>query len=238
MIFDPTRLDVRRGHDRGTTELPWLHSRHSFSFGRSIDRSRLNFRSLRVLNDDVIAPGGGFGEHGHDNMEIISWMLSGAIAHADSTGTRGVIRPGDVQVMSAGRGIRHSEINASKTEPAHLIQIWIEPAQRDLPPAYQQRPFAEEGRRNRWQVVASPDEREESLGIHQDASLSIADLDCGAKIQVNVETGRHAYLHLALGRARIGAMELSAGDAVTVQGPARLEIEGIDRSQAVLFDIA
>lgn len=238
MTARPPLPQIRRGDDRGTTQLPWLHSRHSFSFGRYIDRGRINFRALRVLNDDIIAPGGGFGEHGHDNMEIISWMLGGGIAHADSTGTRGVIRPGDVQVMSAGRGIRHSEINASKTDPAHLIQIWIEPAQRDLPPGYQQRAFPLDGRRNRWQAVASPDERNGSLRVHQDASLRIADLDGGAKIEVNVEPGRHAYLHLALGRARIDKMELTAGDALTTEGPMRFEIEGIERSQALLFDLA
>ena len=238
MIFDPTRLDVRRGHDRGTTELPWLHSRHSFSFGRSIDRSRLNFRSLRVLNDDVIAPGGGFGEHGHDNMEIISWMLSGAIAHADSTGTRGVIRPGEAQVMTAGSGIEHSEVNASQTDRAHLLQIWIEPSQRNTEPRYGQKRFDAEGRRDAWQLIVSPDRAAGSMQIGQDARLRIADVAPGSTVQIDSAAGRYNYVHVATGSVLINGETLHAGDAATFTGSAQLAIEGGAASQVLWFDLA
>ncbi len=231
-------VDIHRGDDRGTTRAGWLHARHSFSFGRYHDRNRMSFRSLRVLNDDVIAGGGGFGQHPHDNMEIISWMLKGALEHEDNSGERGVIRPGDVQVMTAGRGIYHSEMNASQTEPAKLIQIWIEPAQRDLEPTYAQRSFPKNDRRNRWQIVVSADGRDNSLTIHQDAILSIAELEQGRQLEIALNEKRHGYLHLAYGAVRLGENTLRAGDAITWADSRRIIVEALEESQLLLFDLA
>ena len=233
-----TESKIHRGDDRGATSVGWLHARHSFSFGRYHDPDRMSFRSLRVLNDDVIAGGGGFGQHPHDNMEIISWMLKGALAHQDISGGRGVIRPGDVQVMTAGRGIQHSEMNASQTEPANLIQIWIEPAERDLEPAYAQRSFSKKDRRNQWQVVVSADGREDSLVIHQDAILSIAELEEGRRLDLALNTDRHGYLHLAFGAVRIGDHTLRTGDSMTWVGARELVVEALQESQLLFFDLA
>ncbi len=238
MTTTQIELDVRRGDERGTTRIGWLHARHSFSFGRYVDPNRSSYRSLRVLNDDVIAGGGGFGEHPHDNMEIISWMLSGALEHEDSSGQRGILRPGDVQVMTAGRGIRHSEMNASPTESANLIQIWIEPAERDVEPAYAQRSFPMSDRRNRWQIVVSPDGREESLAIRQDAILRIAELDEDRRIDVTLNAERFGYLHLAYGAVRIGRDTLRSGDAITWADSRGIVIEAIEESQLLFFDLA
>ncbi len=237
MTSAQTDFDIRRAEDRGTTEIGWLHGRHSFSFNRYYDPTRISYHTLRVLNDDIVKPGRGFGEHGHEHMEIITWVLEGELAHADSTGTRGTIKPGDVQVMSAGRGIRHSEMNASTTHPVHLLQIWIEPATRDLDPAYAQRSFPADGRANKWQLVASPDQRDGSLLIHQDAALHIADLDEGRQLEVDLFEGRFGYLHVATGSIRIGEHELKAGDAVSFSGPSEDRIEAIETSQVLLFDL-
>src|SRR3954467_4006189 len=167
------KIEVRPGQKRGTTEIGWLHSRHSFSFGHYYDPQNMGYRSLRVINDDIVEPRGGFGEHGHDNMEIITWVIKGTLRHADSTGTDGEIRPGEVQTMTAGRGIRHSEINPSNSEAVHLLQIWIEPDQLNLAPSYSQKLFAESGRDSKWQVLATPDRRDGSLVIHLHAFLSL-----------------------------------------------------------------
>ncbi len=232
-----TDFEVRRAEDRGTTEIGWLHGRHSFSFNRYYDPNRISYHTLRVLNDDIVAPGKGFGEHGHEHMEIITWVLKGELAHADSTGTRGTIKPGDVQVMSAGRGIRHSEMNASRTNPVHLLQIWIEPDTRDLDPAYAQKSFPADGRANKWQLVASPDQRNDSLLIHQDAALNIADLDEGKQLEIDLLKGRFGYLHVATGSVRFGEHELKAGDALSFAGPSDDVIEAIEHSQVLFFDL-
>src|SRR3954447_11690754 len=154
-------LTVRRSEDRGKTELRWLHGRHSFSFGRYFDPKNLGYRTLRVINDDIVEPSSGFGEHGHDNMEILTWVLEGALRHRDSTGSDGELRPGELQAMTAGRGIRHSEVNDSTDERVHLLQIWIEPDTLQLTPAYGQKSFRKEDRRAKWQTLASPDGRGE-----------------------------------------------------------------------------
>lgn len=231
-------IEIRHGDDRGRTEFDWLKSRHSFSFGRYIDHDRIAFRSLRVLNEDIVAPGGGFPMHSHENMEIITWVLSGALAHRDSTGTSGIIRPGDVQVMSAGRGIEHSEMNASDTEPVHLLQIWIIPEKSGIEPSYAQRSFDAAGRENSWQTLVSVDEREGSLRIHQNAILSVADLDSGTKLDAVIEADRFGYLHVATGAVRIGEMRLRAGDALTFTGGDHPKIEAIDAALVLLFDLA
>src|SRR5262245_32286979 len=164
---------------RGQTELGWLDSRHSFSFGDYFDPDNMGFRSLRVINDDQVAPGQGFGMHPHRDMEIVTYVLSGALEHRDSLGTGEVIRPGEVQRMTAGTGIRHSEFNPSPTEPVHLLQIWLLPERRGLEPSYEQKAFPESERRNRWRLVASPDGRDGSVTIRQDAAMSVTTLDPG-----------------------------------------------------------
>ena len=232
------QFQVRPGSERGITEIGWLHSRHSFSFGRYYDPNNMGYRSLRVINDDVVEPRGGFGEHGHDNMEIITWVIHGVLRHTDSTGTDGEIRPGEVQVMTAGRGIRHSEINPSGSEAVHLLQIWIEPSELNLAPAYSQKPFAKSGRQDRWQVLASSDGRDGSLRIHQDAVLSVAELGDGKSTTVSLSSDRHGYLHLAFGKVRVGESTLSGGDALTFAGPASLEIVSSENSQMLFFDLA
>src|SRR6478609_5077998 len=197
-------LTIRRAADRGKTETGWLHGRHSFSFGRYYDPNNLGYRSLRVINDDIVEPRGGFGEHGHDNMEIITWVIKGTLRHGDSTGTDDEIRPGEVQAMTAGRGIRHSEINPSSTEAVHLLQIWIEPNQLNLAPSYSQKAFDKSSRDGKWQVLASPDSRDSSLAIHQDAVLSVAELKADGRLSATLEEGRHGYLHVAFGNVTVG----------------------------------
>lgn len=229
---------VRPGRERGTTEIGWLHSHHSFSFGRYYDPNNMGYRSLRVINDDIVEPRGGFGEHGHDNMEIITWVIKGTLRHADSTGTDGEIRPGEVQTMTAGRGIRHSEINPSSSEAVHLLQIWIEPNQVDLAPSYSQKAFDKSGRDGKWQVLASPDGRANSLVIHQDAVLSVAELNIDGQISLALDKARHGYLHVAFGTVRIGETTLTGGDAMTFAGPADLEISAIEDSQLLQFNLA
>lgn len=230
-------FQVRRAQQRGTTEIGWLHSRHSFSFGRYYDPQNMGYRSLRVLNDDVVEPGAGFGEHGHDNMEIITWVINGVLRHTDSTGTNGEIRPGEVQVMTAGRGIRHSEMNPSASEAVHLLQIWIEPSVGNLPPSYSQKAFAEEGRQNRWQVLASPDGRDGSLQIHQDAILSVAELGDRQNIALSLNDARHGYLHVAFGNVRVRETELTGGDALTIAGPGSVDITANENSQLLFFNL-
>lgn len=237
MATNQAQLEFRRGDDRGTTKRGWLHARHSFSFGRYHDPNRMSFRALRVLNDDVFQPGGGFPEHPHEDMEIITWILDGALEHEDNTGQRGVIRPGDVQVMTAGRGIRHSEMNASQSDPVHVIQIWIEPSERELEPSYTQKSMPSEGRRNQWQVVASPDGRGDSLRIGQDATLSVSELEGGEPLGLALGAGRHGYLHVAFGAIRVSDAELREGDAIAFAGQCELNIETIEVCQLLFLDL-
>jgi len=231
-------LEIRRGDDRGVTDIGWLQSRHSFSFGGYVDPVRMGFRSLRVINDDWVKPNRGFGTHPHRDMEIVTWVLSGALRHEDSTGTRGLIGPGELQLMSAGRGIRHSEMNASATEPVHLLQIWIEPNQLGLEPAYQQRSFDATDRAGKWQVLASSDGRGGSLTVHQSAVLSVVDLASGRGIASPTRSFAAGYLHVAFGRVRIGDEVLASGDAVIVDDETPLAIEALEQSQVLYFDLA
>jgi quercetin 2,3-dioxygenase len=231
-------LEIRRAHDRGATSIGWLESRHSFSFGAYNDPARMRFRSLRVLNDDIVAPGGGFAEHGHREMEIISWVLEGALEHQDSSGTHGVIVPGDIQLMTAGRGIRHREMNESSSKPVHFLQIWIEPGQTSLDPGYQRRSFDPAGCKNKWQIVASHDGREDSLIIHQSALLSIAEITEGHQLGFPARVFEHGYIHVASGEVRINEIELSAGDAVAFSTVDLPEIEACEDSQLLFFDLA
>ena len=231
-------LTIRRSEDRGKTELRWLHGRHSFSFGRYYDPNNLGYRSLRVINDDLIEPVSGFGEHGHDNMEILTWVLDGALHHQDSTGSDGDLRAGELQAMTAGRGIHHSEVNDSPTDRVHLLQIWIEPDTLNLPPAYGQKAFPREGRRAQWQTLASPDARNDSMLIHQDAILNVAELNGNEQIGLQLGTNRHAYVHVAFGAVEVGDVRLKSGDAFTFSGLENLTFTASEKSQLLYFDLA
>lgn len=240
MTTTPTDAAIafRPADQRGTTQLGWLHSRHSFSFGRYHDPANTRFRTLRVFNDDIVAPGGGFGEHGHDDMEIMTWVLDGALKHTDSLGNTRELRHGEVQVMSAGTGIRHSEFNASDSDPAHFLQMWLLPAKRDITPRYDQRAFDAAGRHNRWQTLASGHGAEGALPIEQNAELRVAELDADATIDITLPAERHAYLHLARGQAVAANQPLTAGDAITCPGPATLTVHAQTPSELILFDLA
>ena len=199
---------------RGEVALDWLHSRHTFSFGHYYDPAWMGFGVLRVINDDTVAPGGGFAPHRHANMEIISVVLQGALAHQDSAGHSGVIRAGDVQWMSAGHGIEHSEYNASQTEPVHFLQLWIQPERLNHQPAYEQQHFPLQARHGRWCVVASPDGVAGAVAIRQQATLAITHLQSGGALEVVLEASRRYWLHVASGEVMLDDRALSAGDAL------------------------
>ena len=230
---------VRRpANERGRTKIGWLDSWHSFSFGDYYDPAHVDFRSLRVLNDDRVAAGQGFGMHPHRDMEIITYMVSGALEHKDSLGTGSVIRPGEVQRMSAGTGIRHSEFNPSPTEPAHLLQIWFTPERRGLTPAYEQKAFPDAERRNRWRLVASRDGRDGSVTIHQDAAMYVTSLDAGKEVTHSLPRGRHAWLQVIRGTVSLNGESLQAGDGAAVSNESSLNVAAKEGSQLVLFDLA
>ncbi len=229
-------LTLRKAGERGHADHGWLDSFHTFSFADYHDPSHMGFRTLRVINDDTVAPGRGFGSHPHRDMEIVSYVLDGALAHRDSTGTGSVIRPGDVQRMSAGSGVVHSEHNASATEPVHFLQIWLIPSQRGLPPGYEQRTFPAEERAGRLRLVASPDGREGSLTIHADASLYAGVLDAGQTAELPLAPGRHAWVHVARGAARVNGQDLGAGDGLALSDEPRVSIEGRG-GEVLVFDL-
>jgi redox-sensitive bicupin YhaK (pirin superfamily) len=230
----------RLSQERGTTQLAWLQSRHTFSFGEYVDPAHMGYRTLRVINDDIIAPASGFGMHGHRDMEIITVVLSGKLEHQDSLGHRESLRPGEVQVMSAGRGIRHSEYNASPAIPVHLIQIWILPQSTGIEPRYAQKAFPNELRRNRWCQVAGPENTpSEGLKIHQDASVYIAEISAGKSVEHHLSAGRGCWLHVATGSISLDNRKLHAGDAVEITGPHPLSCSGLaPESTVLLFDLA
>ncbi len=233
-------ITIRPGEDRGTTQLGWLHSRHSFSFGRYYDPSNVGYRSLRVINDDIVSPGAGFGEHAHEDMEILTWVLDGALRHKDSLGHTQRLEPGELQAMSAGSGIRHSEYSDSKNDTARFLQVWIEPTSRDVHPRYDQRRFEAEGRLNRWQTLASGVSGsgvEGALPIYQDTEMRVADLDAGASLAVKVADGRHGYVHVATGSLRVGEHKLTSGDALTAEAGADLTLDALGPAQVIWFDL-
>ena len=203
---------------RGEVRLGWLQSRHTFSFGHYYDPAWMGFGPLRVINDDTVAPGGGFAPHRHANMEIISVVLAGALAHKDSTGNSGVIRAGDVQWMSAGHGIEHSEFNGSDAEPVHFLQIWIQPDQLNAQPAYAQQHFDPDARRARWATLVAPDGADGSIAIRQQATLRATRLQAGDTLAAELDASRQYWLHVASGEVRIGERSLAAGDALGFVG--------------------
>jgi hypothetical protein len=234
-------VEIRRAADRGRTQIGWLDSAHAFSFGQYHDPDRLGYRSLRVINDDRVAPGAGFGEHGHDNMEIITWVLAGSLRHGDSLANARTLTPGEVQVMSAGSGIRHSEFNGSETEVSHFLQIWITPKSRDIEPRYDQRTIGAHARHNRFAPIASGFEHHQADGalpIHQDAAVFVADIDAEASASHEVTDGRAAYLHVATGSVELSGHILTAGDAATIETPGTVAVKGLDQAQVMLFDLA
>ncbi len=232
-------LALRKAEDRGHTELGWLDSRHTFSFGGYHDGNQMGFGPLRVINDDRVAAGGGFPTHAHADMEIITYVLDGALEHKDSLGTGSVIRPGDVQRMTAGTGIRHSEFNASATEPVHFLQIWVIPERRGLTPGYEQANFDAAARRGTLRLIGSRDGRDGSVTIHQDVALYAAALPGNESVAHTLAPGRAAWVHVAKGGARINGTPVAAGDGVAVTNPGQVELKGSgDGADLLLFDIA
>jgi len=232
-------MNIRRANERGHADHGWLDSHHTFSFADYYDPAHMGFRALRVINEDRVAPSQGFPRHTHRDMEIVSYVLDGALAHKDSMGTGSTIRPGDVQRMSAGTGVAHSEYNASKTDSVHFLQIWLLPGQRGIAPSYEQKTFTPEEKSGLLRVVASPDGRDGSVTLHTDATLYAGLFGPGQTAKHELATGRHAWVHVARGRARVNGQELAAGDAVALSGEPAVEVIGSEEMGEVLvFDLA
>jgi redox-sensitive bicupin YhaK (pirin superfamily) len=229
-------IELRKAADRGHANHGWLETYHTFSFADYYDPQWMGFRSLRVINDDVVAPGMGFGTHPHRDMEIITYVLSGALEHKDSMGNGSVIKPGDVQYMAAGTGVKHSEFNPGKDQPVHLLQIWIVPDQKGVTPRYAEKSFkdAPTGKLN---LVTSKTGRDGSIAIHQDADLWLAKLDAGQKVTHPLKSGRNAWVHVAEGEVSLNGKTLSGGDAAAVNAEAKLELTAGKPAQVLLFDL-
>jgi redox-sensitive bicupin YhaK (pirin superfamily) len=231
-------LTLRKAADRGHADHGWLDSHHTFSFADYYDPAQMGFRALRVINDDRVAPGQGFGSHSHRDMEILSYVLEGALAHNDSMGADGVLRPGDVQRMSAGTGVVHSEFNGSKTDPVHFLQIWLKPDSKGIPPGYEQKTFPAAEKRGRLRLVASPNGSTGSLRINADARIYAGVFDAGQNADLTLGEGRHAWVQVAEGRVRVNGQELAPGDGVAMSDERHLKIEGVDRAEVLVFDLA
>jgi redox-sensitive bicupin YhaK (pirin superfamily) len=230
-------INIRKSEERGHSNHGWLDSHFTFSFADYYDRKRVQFRTLRVLNDDRIAAGAGFPEHPHRDMEIITYVLEGGLAHRDSMGNGSVIRPGDVQYMSAGTGVTHSEFNASKTEPAHLLQIWMLPEKKGLKPVYGQKNFADSEKRGKLRLVASPDGRDGSVKIRQDNELYATVLGAGESVRHQLKPDRHAYVQVARGSVKLNGTELQEGDGAAISAEKAVELTGVQDAEVLLFDL-
>ena len=230
-------LAMRKADDRGRANHGWLDSYHTFSFGGYYDPEHMGVSNLRVINDDTVAPGGGFAEHGHNDMEIISYVLDGALEHKDSMGNGSVIRPGDVQRMSAGTGVTHSEYNHSSAEPVHFLQIWLQPNRLGVEPSYDQQHFPIEDRRGRWKLLVSPDGRDGSIATHQDALMFGTLLAPGETLDYRFDADRQGYLHLARGRLQVGNVTLRQGDGLKIQKHELLQLKGIEDAEILMFDL-
>jgi redox-sensitive bicupin YhaK (pirin superfamily) len=232
-----TMLEVRKGDERGYADHGWLRSFHSFSFADYYDPGHMGFGPLRVINEDRVQPGMGFGTHAHRDMEIVSYVLEGALEHKDSIGNGSVIRPGDVQRMSAGTGVRHSEFNPSPGEPVHFLQIWIQPAVTGIAPGYEEKHFDAASKRGRLRLIASPDGRDGSVRIHQDAYLYATLLDGAERAAHAVAFGRKSYVHVARGKVTANGRPLTAGDAVKATDVGEIVLERADGAEVLLFDL-
>ena len=233
-------ITLRPADQRGHFEHGWLDTYHTFSFAAYHDPKHVHFRALRVINEDVVDAGRGFGMHPHDNMEIITYVLSGQLEHRDSLGTGEVIRPGDGQRMSAGSGIVHSEFNPSPSEPVHLLQIWIIPDEDklDVEPSYEQKAFPDEEKRNQWRLIASPTGENGSVKINADAKLLVTKLAGGESLPIDLPAGRHAWLQVAKGAAKLNGTQLKQGDGAGVSNEATLKLEATEDAEVLLFDLA
>ncbi len=230
-------IRIRKSADRGHAEHGWLESHHTFSFADYRDPAQMGFRDLRVINEDRVEPGRGFAPHSHRDMEIVTYILAGALAHEDSLGNGGTIRPGDVQRMSAGSGITHSEMNASDSERVHLLQIWILPEARDLAPGYEQKHFPAEARSGKLCLVASRGGRAGSVAIHQDVDLYAALLAPGESAALALRPGRHAWVQLARGEVALGGSRLAAGDGAALSEESELRLTARSASELLVFDL-
>lgn len=231
-------LTIRKSEERGHFDHGWLDTRHTFSFAGYFDRNQMRFRTLRVINEDVVQPGQGFGTHPHEDMEILTVVLEGALEHKDSMGSGSVIRPGDVQHMSAGTGVTHSEFNHSKSEPVHLLQIWILPEKKGITPSYEQKNFPVEERRGQLRLVASPDGSNGSLVIRQDALVYVSLLGAGEQVTHAVEPGRGVWVQVARGALSANGQQLQAGDGLALEEVPQIEIRSDSESEFLLFDLA
>jgi redox-sensitive bicupin YhaK (pirin superfamily) len=228
---------IRHASERGHANHGWLDSYHTFSFGGYYDPEHMGFSNLRVINDDTVSPGGGFATHGHNDMEIISYVLEGTLAHKDSMGNGSVIRPGDVQRMSAGTGVRHSEFNASNGVPTHFPQIWVLPEQTGLTPSYEQKAFSEGEKRGCLRLIGSRDGRDGSVTIHQDVDLYATKLSESERVSHDLAAGRKGWIHVAQGSAVLNENRLQAGDGVAFEGPASVALTGASEAEVLLFDM-
>lgn len=231
------QMTLRRADERGVAEHGWLSSRHSFSFASYYDPRHMGFSDLRVINDDRVAPGGGFGTHPHRDMEIFSYVLGGALEHRDTMHNGSVIRPGDVQLMSAGTGVAHSEYNASQRDPVHFLQIWIVPARSGLAPRYQQRHVSEAEKRGTLRLILSPDGADDSLQIQQNTRVYAGLFDGDERASLQLPAGRYAYVHLARGQLRVNGQLLEAGDGLALRGIQQVDIDQGDGAEVLVFDL-
>ena len=231
-------ITIRRSDERGRANHGWLDTRFSFSFADYFDPEHVQFRTLRVMNDDRVAGGGGFPMHPHRDMEIVTYVLEGALEHRDSMGNGSVIKPGDIQYMSAGTGVTHSEFNASKTNPVHLYQIWMMPEKRGLKPAYDQKNFTEAEKRGKLRLIASPDGREGSVKIRQDNELYATVLSEGDSVKHALKPDRHAYVQVARGSVELNGKPLDTGDGAAISAEKAVELTGVQDAEVLLFDLA
>jgi redox-sensitive bicupin YhaK (pirin superfamily) len=230
-------IDIRKSNERGHANYGWLDTHFTFSFADYFDPQRVQFRTLRVMNDDRIAGGGGFPMHPHRDMEIVTYVLEGALEHRDSMGNGSVIKPGDIQYMSAGTGVTHSEFNASKTAPVHLYQIWMFPEKQGLKPAYDQKNFSEAKKRGKLRLIASPDGREGSVKIRQDNEVFATMLGAGETVKHELKPERHAYVQVARGSVNLNGTQLATGDGAAISAERILELSGVDDAEVLLFDL-
>jgi hypothetical protein len=230
-------MDIRRADDRGLANFGWLNSRHTFSFGSYFDPQQAGFSDLLVINDDRVSPGRGFDTHGHRDMEIFSYVLEGGLQHRDSMGTGSVIRPGDVQMMSAGTGVLHSEFNASREEPVHFLQIWIVPDRKGVAPRYQQRHFTPGEKRGRLRLIISPDGADDSLSVYQDVRVYAGLFDGDERQALQLAQNRYAYVHVASGSIEVNGERLGEGDGARLRNPGEIRLAGGRGAEVLLFDL-